>query len=154
RITGWRVYVDGVSKYSIQNTLRVHALICVPTVTTGSHKVTVKAWSETGVSGSSPSIGVGISNNFRIVAPKQEALSPATGQSVNNGLSRVAARAEHANPITTWAVYIDGKNVFSSVNGAPQVKQYFPVPVGTHRVTVRVWDINQTATSFTATGVS
>jgi len=154
RITGWRVYVDGVSKYNIQNTSRVHALICVPTVTTGSHTVKVKAWSETGVSGSSPSIGVSISNSFRIVAPKAEALSPATGQSFNNGLIRVAAFAEHANPITTWAVYIDGNKVFSSLQGAPQVKQYFPVPVGTHRVTVRVWDVNQAMTSFTATGVS
>src|SRR6185295_11397421 len=95
-----------------------------------------------------------ISNNFRIVATQQEALSPATGQSFSNGLIRVAARAEHAIPISSWAVYIDGNRVFSSVKGAPQVKQYFPVPVGTHRVTVRVWDVNQTMTSFTATGVS
>src|SRR5215813_7922163 len=70
RITSWRVYVDGVSKYHIQNTSRIHALICVPTVTTGSHTVKVKAWAETGVLGSSPSIGVSISNGFRIVAPK------------------------------------------------------------------------------------
>jgi len=154
RITGWRVYVDGISKYDIQNTSRVHALICVPTVTTGSHTVKVKAWSETGVSGSSPSIGVSISNGFRIVAPKEEALSPATGQSFNNGLIRVAAWAEHANPISAWAVYIDGSKVFSSLKGAPQVKQYFPVPVGMHKVTVRVWDVNETMTSFTATGVS
>jgi len=48
RITGWRVYVDGVSKYDIQNTSRIHARICVPTVTTGSHTVKAKAWSETG----------------------------------------------------------------------------------------------------------
>jgi len=82
------------------------------------------------------------------VAPKEEALSPATGQSFNNGLIRVAAWAEHANPISAWVVYIDGNKVFSSVKGAPQVKQYFPVPVGTHKVTVRVWDVNETMTSF------
>src|SRR5215475_12538231 len=69
RITGWRIYVDEVSKYFTQNTSRIHTRICVPTVTTGSHTVRVRAWSETGVSGSSPSIPLTISNVFRIVAP-------------------------------------------------------------------------------------
>src|SRR5262249_43047008 len=152
-IRTWRVYVDGASKYSIQNTSRIHTRICVPAVTTGSHTVMVKAWSATGVSGSSPSIGVTISNVFRIVAPKEEPLSPATSQSFTNGLIRVAASVESPYPISAWVVYIDSVRVFSSYPGAPQVKRYFEVPVGTHRVTVKVWDVNQTMRSFTATDV-
>jgi hypothetical protein len=153
KITSWRVYVDGVSKYSIQNTSRIHTFICVPAVTTGSHTVIVKAWSETGVSGSSPSLPVTISNVFRIVAPKEEPVSPATGQSFTNGLIRVAATVESPNPISAWGVYIDNVRVFTSAKGAPQVKQYFDVPVGRHRVTVKVWDVNQAVRSFTATDV-
>jgi hypothetical protein len=153
RITGWRVYVDNVSKYSIQNTSRIHARICVPTVTTGSLSVKVKAWSASGVAGSSPSIGVTISNVFRIVAPKEEAVSPATGQTFTNGLIRVAAVAESPYPISGWGVYIDDRRVFTSFKGAPQVKQYFEVPVGSHRVTVKVWDVNNAMKSFTATNV-
>jgi hypothetical protein len=153
KITGWRVYVDGVSKYNIQGTARLHTNICVPTVTTGSHAVKVKAWSETGVSGASPTIGVSISSTFQIVAPKEEALSPATTQFFNNGLIRVAATADSPFQLSGWVVYIDGVKVFTSRPGAPQVKQYFEVPVGMHRVTVKVWDVNGTMKSYAATNV-
>lgn len=153
RITGWRVYVDGVSKYTVQNTSRINARICVPAVTIGSHKVTVKAWAETGAVGSSPSIGISISNVFQIVAPKEEALSPATGQFFTNGLIRVAAVAESPYPMSAWVIYIDSARVFTSLQGAPQVKQYFQVPVGTHRVTIKVWDVNGAVRSVSATSV-
>jgi hypothetical protein len=153
KITRWRVYVDGVSKYSIQDTSRIHTRICVPTVTTGPHTVKAKAWSETGVSGSSPSIDVTISNIFRIVAPKEEPLSPATKQSFTNGLIRVAAAVESPYQISAWVVYIDSVRVFTSYPGAPHVKKYFEVPVGMHKVTVKVWDVNGSMKSFTATDV-
>jgi hypothetical protein len=153
QITGWRVYVDGVSKYVLSNTSRVHTLICVPTVTTGAHKVTVKAWSKTGVSGAAPSIGVTINNVFQIVATKAEPLSPAPGQSFTNGLIRVATAVESPYQISAWVVYIDGVKRFTSFQGAQQVKHYFDVPVGTHKVTVKVWDINNSVRSYSASNI-
>lgn len=153
RITGWRVFVDGVSKFSAQNTARINARICVPTVTTGSHSVKVQATSETGVSGSTPTASVSISNVFRIVAPRDEALSPVTGQSFTNGLIRVAALAESPFQISAWAVYIDNARVFTSFAGAAEVKHHFNVAAGTHTVVVRAWDVNGAARSFTATNV-
>jgi hypothetical protein len=153
RITGWKVYVDGVSKYAATNTARVHTLICVPTVTTGAHKVTVRAWSESQVSGSAPSVNVTINSAFQIVAPMTEALSPASGQSFTNGLIRVATAVESPYQISAWVVYIDSVKRFTSFKGAPQVKQYFDVPVGMHKVTVKVWDVNNAVRSYAASNV-
>jgi hypothetical protein len=153
KITAWNVFVDGVSRFSAQNTARINARICVPAVSTGSHMVQVKASSATGGAGVSPSIPVSISSVFRIVAPKDEALAPVAGQSFTNGLIRVSASAESPNQISAWGVYIDGVRVFTSFKGAPQVKQYFEVPVGTHNVIVKVWDINGVVRSITATNV-
>lgn len=153
RIVAWRVYVDGISKYYVQNTSRVHTLICVPTVTTGSHKVTVKAWSANSVAGSAPSVGVTINNNFQIVPPKTEPISPASGQSFTNGLIRVATAVESPYQISAWVVYIDGVKRFTSFHGSPQVKQYFNVPVGMHKVTVKVWDVNNAVRSYSASNV-
>jgi len=154
KITAWRIYIDNVaSSFSATDTDRVHTRICVPSVSIGSHSVQVEAWSANHVSGESPVVDVTISGEYQIVAPSDEPLSPATGQSFDNGLIRVAASADSPYPLAKWIVYIDGKTAFTSYPGAVHVETDLEVPVGTHDVTVKVWDVNNAMESYSASKV-
>jgi hypothetical protein len=153
-ISGWRVYVDGkATAFRALNTARISTRVCVPSVSIGNHTVKVRAWSANQVFGDSPLVNVTISGAYKIVAPSGEALTPTTGQSFNNGMIRVATSAYSPYQLTTWIVYIDGQRAFTSYPGAIQVKVDLEVPLGTHTVTVHVWDVNQVMRSYTATNV-
>lgn len=154
KIKGWHIYVDKKDTgYRAPNTARVNARVCVPTVSIGTHTVFARAWSSTGSFGDSIPVSVTISGDFSIVAPRDEALSPVAGQSFNNGLIRVSASAYHPYPLTKWIVYVDGQRAFVSYLQAVQVKTDVPVSLGTHRVTVKIWDVNNNVRSYTAKGV-
>jgi hypothetical protein len=154
KITAWQIYIDNVATpFSAPNTDRINTRICVPSVSIGSHSVMVQAWSANHVSGDSPVVNVTISSEYEIVAPAAEPLSPATGQSFNNGLIRIAASVYSPYPLTNWIVYIDGQIAFTSYAGAIQVETDLAVPVGTHDVTVKVWDVNKRIARYSASNV-
>jgi hypothetical protein len=154
KITAWQIYVDNVATpFSAPNTDRINARVCVPSVSIGGHSVQIRAWSANHVYGESPVVNVTISSEYKIVAPAAEPLTPATGQSFDNGLIRVAANVDSPYPLTKWIVYIDGQIAFTSYEGAIQVATDLAVPVGTHNVIVKVWDVNERIASYSASNV-
>jgi hypothetical protein len=153
-IKAWHIYVDQKdSGFRANNTKRINARLCVPAVSIGKHTVKVTAWSTNEVAGSSAAAQVTISGQYKIVAPNGEGLSPVSGQSFNNGLIRISAGVYSPYPLTKWIVYIDGIRAFTSYEGAIQVKTELEASVGTHKVTVHLWDVNQVMVSYTASNV-
>jgi len=132
---------------------KINTRICVPSVSIGAHSVKVRAWSANQVFGDSHAVKVTISSTYKIIATSAEPLSPAAGQSFDNGLIRVAASADSPYQLAKWVVYIDGESAFTSYPGAIQVKTNLEVPVGTHDVTVQLWDVNNRMTSYSASNV-
>jgi hypothetical protein len=150
-IAGWRIYVDNIStSFRANNTPRINVRVCVPEVSTGNHRVLVRAWSKTGAYGSSTAVNVNISSAYQIVAPNDEALSPVAGQAFNNGLIRVCTSAYSPYRLEQWVVYIDGQIAFTSYEHAIEVKKDLEVPLGTHTVAVKVTDVQGRIATYTA----
>jgi len=154
KISSWRVYIDSKdSGFRATNLARINTTFCVPSVSIGSHTVLLRATSSNGVVGTTKAVSVTISGEYKIVPPSNEDLTPVTGQSFNNGLIRIATGVHSPYQLTKWIVYIDNKIAFISYEGAIQVKTDLAVPVGTHSVIVKVWDVNKTIAKYSASNV-
>jgi len=128
-ITGWRVYVDGVSKYHAggMNTIS-------PSIVTslGAHTILIRAWDSTGVYGS---------QSFKVnVRPVAVNIShPLNTAQVASNIN-VSAAAASPRPIASWTVYVDS-GIAHRQNYGDTLNATLNLTPGTHKVTVRSWDV-------------
>jgi hypothetical protein len=131
-ISGWRVYVDNVSAYSGGVVSSISPKVAM---STGTHKVVVRAWDSSGncgdqtltlsVNATKPSVTISTpSNNVTVGSPVnlQASATPSSGQS-----------------ITGWWVYVDGRATYN-VGANRSINTNLKMSAGTHNVVVRVWD--------------
>lgn len=127
-ITGWKIYVDGVSAYSAGAVTSIETSL---QVASGIHTVIARAWDSSRAYGDQT-----LSLNICTVAVNINA--PMNGASVNSPVPIQAAAASGAS-ITGWHIYIDGVDSFSQKDGN-SLSTSLAMNSGTHAVLVRAWD--------------
>jgi len=131
RITGMLVYVDGVTIYATTQSF-VDAVL---PLTSGTHRVTVRAWNNIGQFGTyTASIHVVGSTS---TVPLLQVSSPGNDHLVPSPLW-VRVNATSPAGIAGISVYVD--NVARFATTAAFVDKTFPVGTGIHFVTVRGWN--------------
>lgn len=129
-ITGWWVYVDGKGVY---NPGRVAAISRSLSMTTGTHKLVVRAWDTSGNYGYQ-SITVSVRK------PAVTVKSPFGGTTVSAPIHLDASAVPPpGRSISKWHVYINGVSVFQG--GAKEtIAPSLAATAGTHTLVVRAWD--------------
>jgi hypothetical protein len=145
-ITGWRIYVDGVSVYSAGATQTISVPVAM---STGTHQVIVRVWDSSSAYGSS---------NFQVTAGAATASAAAGNSALSGSASTVAvsvsspgngasvaspatisAAASSGAPITGWQVYVDGVSAYSA-GATPSISAAVTMASGSHQVIVRAWN--------------
>jgi hypothetical protein len=138
KITAWHIYVDGQNVYSAGATSSVSANL---NLTSGTHKMIVRAWDSTGAYGSA-NLQLTASSVTGSTGTKGVTItvsSPAT-TNVKSPVSFIASAASGAS-ITAWRIYVDGATAFSKGSGKT-LSATLPMAVGTHKAIVRAWNAN------------
>jgi hypothetical protein len=131
RITGMIVYLDGVTIYVTTQSF-VDAVL---PLTSGTHRVTVRAWNNMGQFGTYTASIQGVGSTSTV--PLLQVFSPGNNTLVPSPLL-VRVNATSTAGITGIIVYIDSVPKFTTT--AASVDKTFPVGAGTHFVTVRGWN--------------
>jgi hypothetical protein len=131
RITGMIVYLDGVRAYVTTQSF-VDAVL---PLTSGTHRVTVRAWNNIGQFGTYTASIHGVGSTSTV--PLLQVRSPGNNTLVPSPVW-VRVNATSTAGITGLIVYIDSVPKFTTT--AATVDKTFPVGTGTHFVTVRGWN--------------
>jgi hypothetical protein len=149
-ISAMKIYDNGVSVYTFHDSSINISLV----LTTGVHKLNVKAWDTTGAvfgttvtvtASDNPPTGsctAGASNTVNIC-------SPASGSSVASPVD-IEAYVNSSTGLTATAVYLDGVLKFKG-GSSPQVSQSLSATSGTHKLTVKGWTPSGTIISSSET---
>lgn len=130
-ITAIRVYVDGVSAYTVNS----NKLDTYLNMSQGSHSVVVQAWDSTGaVQKNSISINV---NGTATSTSGVTVTSPTNGSTVSSP-ARFVASAKSSSPITAMRIYVDGTSAYST--NAASLDTNLSLSAGSHNVVVQAWD--------------
>lgn len=133
-ITGWRIYVDDVERYSAGQVNAINASI---SMSAGWHTVVVRAWDASGAFGDET-----LSLNVAAESVRVTVSSPANGATVSSPAT-ISASATSSQTITGWKLYVDDVEK-ASAGAVTSVS--FPVTMesGTHTVVVRAWNAGGT----------
>lgn len=136
-ITAMRIYIDGVSMYTVNSASLNTALSPTP----GAHTLTFVAWDGSGksytkampitvASGTSPAPAGG--NGVSVS-------SPTSGATVTSPVKFVASAASNSGyPITSMRIYVDSVSMYSV--SAASLNTTLSPAAGPHTVTVVAWD--------------
>lgn len=127
-ISGWRIYLDGVSKYSTGSVGSINTSI---PASAGTHTVIVRAWDSSGAYGDQ-------TFTVQVNSVAVNVTAPFNGASDNSPVN-VMASASSGNPISTWKVYIDSVSSYVQYGGN-EISTNLAMSAGTHTVVVRAWD--------------
>ncbi len=130
-VTGWHVYVDGVSAYGTAGpaaAINPHVALA-----NGPHEVVVFAWDSTGDNASATvNVTVGTCSGFTVSLD-----APAGG--TETAPVHFSASAASCHRITGLAVYADGVRLFAQ-SGPRSLDTDVDLPAGSHTVMARAWD--------------
>ena len=135
-IQAMKIYVDGISRFTTME----DGISTRLNLSSGTHRLTVKAWDNVGAFGSTLNIDV-----------KRGSACPASidrtvvicSPSITSGTSmRVLAGLRSSFGIETAQVYVDHKLAYVVPTGRYYVDVTFTMPTGPHTVTVKGWDKN------------
>jgi hypothetical protein len=131
QVTGWQVYVDGVSAYGNGGpNAAMSARLNLPN---GDHEIVVFVWDANGDYASSQlTLTVGTCSGFTV------SLDSPLGGSEPSPV-HFAASAASCHRVTAFAVYADGQIVYQQ-RGARSVDTTVELPAGNHTVMARAWD--------------
>ncbi|HEX8924870.1 MAG TPA: Ig-like domain-containing protein [Terriglobales bacterium] len=132
-ITAMRIYVDSVSKY----TVNASSLSTSLSLTTGSHNVTIVAWDSSGKSYSkAETITVSATTT---TTSGITVYSPASGSTVGSPVTfNASATSGTSYPITAMRLYVDSVSKYT-VN-ASSLSTSQSLATGSHNVTFVAWD--------------
>jgi hypothetical protein len=130
-ITGWRIYVDGVSRY---NAGPLSAINTTVAMSAGVHTVIARAW-DTSSAYADQTLTVTVSSNPTVSISK-----PASGSKVSSPVGiHASATKSSERSITGWKVYLDGVAAYTG-GAVDSISPKLRASVGTHTLVVRVWD--------------
>jgi hypothetical protein len=131
QVTGWHVYIDGVSAYGTAGP--TGALSTRISMDNGEHELIVVAWDSTGDYASATlTLTVGICSGFTVTMD-----SPAGGTEPSP--VHFAANAASCHRITGFVLYADSRSIFEQA-GSRSVETSVELPAGNHTVFARAWD--------------
>jgi hypothetical protein len=130
-VTGWNVYVDGVSAFGTAGPAA--AIAPHLAIAGGPHEVVVFAWDSTGdYTSATVTLTVGTCSGFRVSLDE-----PAGGS--ETAPVHFAASAASCHRITAMALYADGVRLLLQ-SGPRSVETDVDLPAGSHTVMARAWD--------------
>jgi hypothetical protein len=131
QVTGWQVYLDGVSAFGTPGPASV--LNTRLTMANGDHELLVFAWDSTGDYGStSLTVTAGTCSGFTVSLD-----SPAGGSEPTP--VHFTASAASCHRITRISLYADDTRIFNQA-GPRSVDTTVDLPAGNHTVQARAWD--------------
>jgi hypothetical protein len=139
-VTAAQIYVDGTKVY--QGGAGTTTVDQSLTLSSGSHKITVKGWDSTGSFSSSETITVSGTQTTTCTATTNRTVKicePTSGSTVSSPV-HVLADVRSGSGVTGAKVYLDGTAVYTGGAGTTTVSQWFYVGAGSHRFTVKGWD--------------
>ena len=130
-ITGWKIYVDGATAYSVGSVTSIDANV---TMHIGIHSVVIRAWDTSGAYGDQ-TLGLTVSNK-----PAVAVSTPAPGVNVISPPQvQASATASSGHWITGWAIYLDSIPVYKA-GGSASINTNASASTGTHTLLIRAWD--------------
>src|SRR5262249_2905533 len=102
-ITGWHIYVDDQSVWTTGAASSITAGIAL---STGTHKVYVRAWDSSGAFGTSSTFYLTAGSSSSSSGVNVNVTSPAPGSTVGSPTT-ITANASSGYPITGWHIYVD-----------------------------------------------
>jgi len=140
-VTAIRIYVDGQSMYTLNNTnfsTTTASLNTSVSLPTGGHSAIVQAWNAAGQVFSS-SMNINVSGTTTTSSSGITVSSPANGATVNSPVNFVASAAPPSGrTIAAMRVYVDGVSVYTV--GGSSFSTALPIANGGHTVNVQAWD--------------
>jgi hypothetical protein len=131
QVTGWQIYLDGVSVYGTPGPASV--LNTRLNIANGDHELIVFAWDSTGdYASASLSLTVGNCSGFIVNLD-----SPAGGSEPTP--VHFSASAASCHRITAFALYADNRRIYQQ-SGPRSVDTSVDLPAGNHTVQARAWD--------------
>ncbi len=127
-LTGWQVYVDGVSAYSAGAVTSIETSL---QVASGAHTVLARAWDSSGAYGDQTLL-------LNVCTVAVNVSAPMNGTAVDSPVPIQATAASGAS-ITGWHIYIDSMDSYSQ-KGGNSLSTSLAMNSGTHQVLVRAWD--------------
>jgi hypothetical protein len=134
-----QIYLDGVKVF--QGPAGTTSINQSLTLTSGTHKITVKGWDSAGSFSSSVTITVTAGNTSCSATTNRSVkiCSPTAGATVSSPVDVIAGLRSDAG-ITAAQIYLDGVKVFQAPAGTKTVNQNLSMGVGSHKITVKGWD--------------
>jgi hypothetical protein len=131
-ISGWWVYIDNVGVYKNGAVASISPNIAM---TSGTHKVVVRAWDSSGNFGDQT-----ISLTVNTTKPSVTISTPSNYATLGSPVNlRASATPSSGQTITGWWVYVDGKAAYNS-GANKSINANLTMSAGTHSVVVRAWD--------------
>jgi len=131
QISGWKVYVDGTTAYSAGSVSSINANVAMHL---GSHSVVIRAWDTSGAYGD---------QTLALTVSSKPAVTVSTPLAGFNLISptkvQASATARSGHWMTGWAIYLDGRQVFSA-GSVGTINTSVSASTGTHTLVVRAWD--------------
>ncbi len=144
QVTGWQVYVDGVSVFGTPGPASV--LNTSLNLTTGDHELAVFAWDSTGdYSSTVLAVTAGTCTGFTVSLDSPEGGSEPTPV-------HFTASAASCHRITGFALYADDQRIYQQ-SGSRSVDTAVSLPAGNHTVQARAWDATGAAASSRAVAI-
>jgi len=135
-IQAMRIYVDGTSQFATTED-RISTRL---NLSSGTHRISVKAWDNAGAFGSS--LNIDVSRGSACPVPTDRTVVICSPSVANGGSMRVLAGLRSSLGIETAQVYVDHQLSYVVPTGRYYVDVTFIVPSGPHTVTVKGWDKN------------
>jgi hypothetical protein len=131
-VSGWWIYVDNVGVYKAGAVSTINPKV---TMSTGTHKVVVRAWDTSGNFGDQTLTLTANATKpaVRITTPSNNATA---GSPVN---LQASATPSSGQTITGWWVYVDSKEIYKG-GATKSINTNLKMSAGKHHVVVRAWD--------------
>ncbi len=144
-VTNMKIYLDGVSKYSIAS----NKIDTYLTIAAGTHRLTVQSSDKAGRYVNQTeyfTVGTSTSCTLKSTDPSVTICAPAANSTVNSPVHVVAGTTNSAG-VTNMKIYVDGVSKYSVASN--KIDTTLAIASGTHRLTVQSYDkagryVNQT----------
>jgi hypothetical protein len=129
--TAMRIYVDGVSAY----TVNAGKLDKTLTLAGGTHDVVIQAWNQAGAVAKAP-LTVNVGSPTPAATRGVKILAPTTA--TQKSPVRIAGTAASDHPITGFRIYVDDQAAYTVNTGS--IDAEIAMRPGTHHVVLQAWD--------------
>ena len=131
-VTGWWIYVDNVGVYKAGAVSTINPKVAM---STGTHKVVVRAWDSSGNFGDQT-----LTLAVNATKPAVKIVTPSNNATAGSPMNlRASATPSSGQTVTGWWVYVDGKATYKG-GATTSINTNLKMSTGAHKVVVRAWD--------------